>query len=118
MRSNTGKTATIYQIPGCVNEAFMSAMTLWYITFGFRSSGISPYNRDIFSDQEFEPSMVTDRSAPELQSAAADDPPIASTSITAELLSPCLTHGCASPSETDLDPSHTTYVKFYPYPKV
>lgn len=37
MRSNPGKTARIYQILGCVNQAFMSAMTPRNITSGFRS---------------------------------------------------------------------------------
>lgn len=71
MRSHPGKTASIYNIAGCVNEAFMSAMTPRNITSGFRSTGIYPYNQDIFPDSEFEPSMVSDRPNP----AAADDPP-------------------------------------------
>ena len=55
MRSNPGKTASIYQIPGCVNDAFVSAMTPQNISSGFRSTGIFPYNRDVFTDAEFEP---------------------------------------------------------------
>lgn len=70
MRSNPGKTANIYQIPGCVNKAFMSAMKPRNISSGFKSTGIFPYNRDVFSDAEFEPSMVSNRPNPELQSAA------------------------------------------------
>lgn len=118
MISNPGKTASIYEIPGCVNEAFMSAMMPRNICSGFRSTGIFPFNRDIFSDAEFEPSMVSDRPNPELQPAAPDD---ASTSIPAELTTPCLTHACASPSDTDSHPNHTGYVsptEILPLPKI
>ena len=53
MRSNSGKTVSIYQIAGLVNEAIMSAVTPRNITSGFRSSGIFPYNREIFPDEAF-----------------------------------------------------------------
>ncbi|XP_041961220.1 jerky protein homolog-like [Alosa sapidissima] len=43
------------------------------ITSGFRSTGIFPYNQDIFPDEAFAPSMVSDRPNPELQPATADD---------------------------------------------
>ncbi|XP_036001785.1 jerky protein homolog-like [Fundulus heteroclitus] len=58
MRSNPGKTVSIYQTAGLVNEAFMSAVTPRNITSGFRSTGISPYNQDIFPDEAFAPSMM------------------------------------------------------------
>ena len=35
------------------------------ITSGFAVAGISPYNRDVFSDADFAPSYVTDRLAPQ-----------------------------------------------------
>lgn len=73
MRSNQGKTASIYQVPGCVSEALLSAMTPWNVSSGFRSAGIYLYNRDLFFDAEFEPSMVSDRPTLMLQSAAAND---------------------------------------------
>ncbi len=47
MRSNPGKTVSIYQIAGLVNEAFMSAVTPRNITSGIKTSGIFPYNREI-----------------------------------------------------------------------
>lgn len=40
MRLNPGQTANKYQIPGCVNEAFMSSMTPRNISSGFRTTGI------------------------------------------------------------------------------
>ena len=58
MRSNPGKTVSIYQIAGLVNEAFLS---------------------DISPEDAFAPSLVSDRPNPELQPAStgppsADDP--------------------------------------------
>ncbi|XP_049915579.1 uncharacterized protein LOC126399567 isoform X1 [Epinephelus moara] len=88
LRSNPGKTASIYQIPGCVKEAFMSAMMPRNINTGFTSTGIFPYNRDIFSD-EFEPDVASDRPNP-----------VDSTSMSAELP----LHACAPPSGTDSSP--------------
>lgn len=98
MRANPGKTASIYQIAGCVNEAFMSAMTPRNIISGFRSTGIYPYNQDIFSDDDFAPSMVSDRPNP----AAADDPPTTaddppSTSNSLTWLPSSSTDVCTSP---------------------
>ncbi|GAA6080018.1 uncharacterized protein LOC119495270 isoform X1 [Tachysurus ichikawai] len=88
MRSNPGKTASIYHIPVCVNEAFMSAMTPQNICSGFRSTGIFPYNRYILSDAEFEPSMVSDRPNPDVLSTFEEDQPIASTSTSPGYVSP------------------------------
>ena len=84
MRSHPGKTTTIYDIPGVVNTAYMSAMTHNNILSGFRSTGIHPYNADIFPRDEFAPSSVTDR--PNLDRPVPDDqrPPVASTSASAD----------------------------------
>ncbi|KAL1268662.1 hypothetical protein QQF64_034025 [Cirrhinus molitorella] len=73
MRSNSGKRVSVYQIAGLVNEAFMSTMTPRNITSGFRSTGIFPYNREIFPEEAFAPSIVSDRPNPELQPSTADD---------------------------------------------
>lgn len=61
MRSNPGKRLTVYNIPSLVKEAVLNAMTPKNITAGFRCTGIWPLNRNIFTDDEFEPSSVTDR---------------------------------------------------------
>ncbi|CAK6961691.1 uncharacterized protein LOC119495270 isoform X3 [Scomber scombrus] len=62
MRTHPGKTITIYDIPALVNTAFMSAMSRRNILSGFESTGIFPYDRTKFTDDDFEPS--------ELQSAS------------------------------------------------
>lgn len=61
MKSHPGQTMTIYDIPGITAEAFPKATTPSNIMGGFRVSGIWPFNRDIFGDDEFSPSSVTER---------------------------------------------------------
>ncbi len=75
MRTHPGRTVLIYEVAELVKQAFMSAMTPTNITSGFRATGIYPYNRDIFPDEDYAPSMVTDRPNPEEPStSAAADP--------------------------------------------
>lgn len=62
--SNAGKTITIYDIPSLVNTAFSSAMTPKNIVAGFKSAGIMPFNPEIFTDDDFLSSFVTDRQPP------------------------------------------------------
>ena len=66
MRSNCNKTFSIYDIPECVNQAYISAMTPRNIVAGFASTGIFPYNRFVFTDADFTPSLVSDRPNPEI----------------------------------------------------
>ena len=61
LRSNPGKTVTIYDIPLLVNEAQMSAVIPRNILSGFQSTGICPFNRELFSDIDFAPALTTDR---------------------------------------------------------
>ena len=55
MRNNAGKTCTIYDIPGVVKTFFASAFTLTNICAGFSSTGIFPFSRCIFKDEDFAP---------------------------------------------------------------
>lgn len=64
MKSNPGKTITIYDIPGIVATSLPMALTPNNIMSGFRVTGIYPFNRDIFSEQDFLPSYVTNRENP------------------------------------------------------
>ena len=61
MRSNPGKTVTIFEIPSIVNDAHMVAMTPANVLAGFRSTGLFPYNRDLFTELDFAAAVVTDR---------------------------------------------------------
>jgi hypothetical protein len=64
MRTNPGKPMTIYNIPSLVSEALPKAVTPTNITSGFKACGIYPFNRSVFSDTDYAPSMPTDRPEP------------------------------------------------------
>ncbi|XP_066950693.1 uncharacterized protein [Macrobrachium rosenbergii] len=64
MTDHPGSTMTIYDIPGIVSTAMPLAVTPANILAGFRSAGISPFNRDIFQDEDFMGAYVTDRPLP------------------------------------------------------
>ena len=59
--SNPGKVITIKHIPMLSCFAFMSSFTPQNITSSFRSTGIWPLNRLIFTDKDFKPSDILDR---------------------------------------------------------
>ncbi|CAH1970304.1 unnamed protein product [Acanthoscelides obtectus] len=61
MLTNPGKTVTIYQIGQFVKEAYLSAFSPQNITQGFLKTGIYPLNSNIFSEEAFLSSYVTDR---------------------------------------------------------
>ncbi|CAH1961297.1 unnamed protein product [Acanthoscelides obtectus] len=65
LRSNPGKVMNIYDIPTVLRDSFSLAVTPLNIQKGFKVTGIWPFNREIFQDDEFLPSEVTDRPKPE-----------------------------------------------------
>ena len=67
MRENPTTTFSIYGIAQLAKQAFEFAFTPRNILSGFRSRGIYPLNPDIFTDDDFAISSITDR------------PPLAST---------------------------------------
>lgn len=56
-----GKTITIYDVAGLLGTAFDRAMTPANIKSGFRKTGIFPFDKDIFNDDDYFPSEVTNR---------------------------------------------------------
>ncbi|KAB0805318.1 hypothetical protein PPYR_02288 [Photinus pyralis] len=60
MKNHPGQTMGIYDLPGLVAEALPKATTPTNILSGFKVSGIFPFNRDVFQDYEFSPSLPTD----------------------------------------------------------
>jgi len=64
MFNHPGTPISIYEIAELVGTSYPLAFTPTNIQSGFRVSGISPFNRDIFSDDEFLSSYVTDRNDP------------------------------------------------------
>jgi hypothetical protein len=103
MLANPGKPMTIYDVAGRVGEAFPSAMTPKNIQSGFRVSGNWPFNRLIFTDEEFKSSFVTDRPNPEQEQS---DEPAAS-----HIASP--DHPSSSPARSTITPE-----QLKPYPRV
>lgn len=69
--NHPGQTMTIYDIPGIVNSSLHLAVSPGNIKSGFQVSGIYPFNRDIFQDEDFMGAYVTDRSAPSVTAAAS-----------------------------------------------
>ncbi|XP_018351929.1 PREDICTED: uncharacterized protein LOC108754243 isoform X2 [Trachymyrmex septentrionalis] len=61
MISHPGKTISIYEIAGFVGTALPSAMTPNSIINAFKNTGIFPYNSHAFRDDDFLPSLVSER---------------------------------------------------------
>ena len=61
---NPGRPMTIYDIAENLGEAFPRAFTPENITAGFKATGIWPFDWDVFGDDEFLSSYVTDRAPP------------------------------------------------------
>lgn len=64
MLKNPGKPVTIYDLAELIGTAFTRAMTPTNIINSFKKTGIHPFDRDIFTDEDFLPSTVTDRPNP------------------------------------------------------
>ena len=65
---------TIYDIPDIAGEALTDSVTPWNVAAGFVKAGVFPFNRDLFTDQDFAPSPVTDRPLTPARSTA--EPPV------------------------------------------
>jgi hypothetical protein len=59
MTNHPGKPMTIYDVAEVVGKTFPLAFTPKNIQTGFEASGIKPFNRDIFTDDEYLSSYVT-----------------------------------------------------------
>lgn len=64
MKMNPAKTMTIYDIPSIVKTALPVAATPKNIQAGFQSTGIWPFNPEIFEECDYAPSQVTNRPEP------------------------------------------------------
>ena len=61
MVSHPGKIITIYDVAELVGKADEQTLTPRTIRSGFAASGIWPFNRDVFGEDEFLSSYVSDR---------------------------------------------------------
>lgn len=73
MTSNPGKTISIYTVPELVKSSFNRSMTRNNILSSFEKSGIHPLNPEIFSEDDFLTSHVTDRPTPEVAPLATPE---------------------------------------------
>lgn len=67
MLRNPGCPVTIYEVGQFIGSAFMKAMTPSNIMQSFKKCGIYPFDKNIFSDEDFLPSSITDRQNPDSQ---------------------------------------------------
>lgn len=74
MLSNPGKHITIYNIGELSAKAFFRSFTPSNIMSGFRSTGISPHDRDIFGDEAFVADALREASNPTTPSGTPTTP--------------------------------------------
>lgn len=67
LAENPGKTCSLYEVAELTGKAFSLVFTPKNIQSGFARCGIYPFNRDIFTDDDFIGSYVTDRPNPETE---------------------------------------------------
>jgi len=72
IKSNPGKTCSIYDVAGIAKEAYNLAFCKKNIESAFQATGIFPLNRDVYTDADFLPSDVTDRPKPVTPAAAEE----------------------------------------------
>lgn len=84
MNSNPNVTLNIYALPKLCSSAWDRGATPENIKSGFRATGIVPFDRDVFSDQDFLSSAVSDRRLPTGANApvAEKNPSVAETTST------------------------------------
>lgn len=61
MMEHPGQTIAIKDVAGLFNVAYSKVATVHIAEKGFKATGLFPFNSQIFSDLDFEPSMVTDQ---------------------------------------------------------
>ncbi|XP_065662485.1 uncharacterized protein LOC136085070 [Hydra vulgaris] len=65
MLNNPGQAITIYKMASLIRQAWEKSSTPTNIMSGFRMTGIWPYDRHVYRDDIFLPSVVTDRDVPQ-----------------------------------------------------
>ncbi|GLV46268.1 hypothetical protein CBL_12345 [Carabus blaptoides fortunei] len=59
MKAHPGRTVSYYQVGSIFKEAYLKAATLSNAEKGFSSTGIYPFNKDVFPEWMFSPADVT-----------------------------------------------------------
>lgn len=68
MLAHPGQTVTIYQMAQLMGEPWLKAATPVNIMSGFKTAGVWPLDRNVFSSEQFLPATVTDRPLPNTSS--------------------------------------------------
>ena len=64
LKTNPGKTLTIYDLLCIIKNALQTTFTPANITSGFAATGIFPFDTNVFQESDFSPSYVTVRPHP------------------------------------------------------
>lgn len=73
MLNNPGRTISIDNIGSLLGSAYPRAVTPSNIVSGFNAAGITPYNPDVFTDEDFWAAAVTDREVPTTEAEPTDE---------------------------------------------
>ena len=115
LRSNPEKAVTIYDIPFIVSQSLPNALTPKNIKSGFIVTGIRPFNSNIFTDENFLPSAVTDRPCEGKEQKITVLEVLASNSgVSNHSSTPSLNAG---PSNSEGNDHHASPVDIRPFPK-
>ncbi|XP_067929421.1 uncharacterized protein [Watersipora subatra] len=109
MVNHPGRTISIHDIGGLVGQAYPKAFTCENITSGFKVAGIWPFNPDIFTDNDFMGSYVTDKDNPNQRDQLDIDPSKGTSSQV--IATP------TQPAATVAHPNCPTPEEVRPYPK-
>jgi hypothetical protein len=71
IRRHPGRPVTEYQIAELFNTAYSQAATVGNALAGFRSTGIVPFNPDIFTEADFQAAKVTERDLSDIELGVA-----------------------------------------------
>ena len=64
MMSNPGRRITVYEMAGLSGKAFLRTALPERAVHGFKACGLWPYDPNVFKDEDFEASLVTEEEAP------------------------------------------------------
>ena len=115
MMTNPGKTVTLYQMGKLIGHAWLKALSPSNITSRFKVTGIWPFDKNIFNEDEFLPTSLTDRPNPNIENEQIllEKEKVSSQSKTKET-----THHSNPGCSTDTDEGFMTPEKLRGYPKV
>jgi hypothetical protein len=100
--SNPGKRVTDYELTENFSKAYNTVCSIEKAVKGFKVSGIFPFNKELFTDEDYAPSAATDQPLP-CTSAMQDAPHVSPTRQT------------SSTPHTDQQRVHVTTVSPYPH---